>query len=212
MEYRQIDMESYARKAHFAYFSNMAYPYMGTTVQLDITDFYHMCKEKARPIFLSLLYEISHAANAVPEFRQRIKDGGIIEYEWCPSSHTLALANGTYCYCNLDARMPREEFLHHAKQAQEKAMCEPSIEDGADADSLLFISCLPWLHFCSLTQPVPYPADSNPRITWGKFAEENGRVLLPLAVLAHHALIDGRQLAAFYENCKARMEQAVKER
>ena len=211
MEYKQIDMERYARKAHFEYFSGLAYPYAGATVQMDITDFLHTGKQKAWPFFLSVLYEAMQAANAVPEFRQRIDGAGIVEYAWCPSSHTVALEDGTYCYCTLDARMPREEFFRYAKAAQEKAKKEPNIVDGADTDSKIFVSCLPWLHYSNLTQPVPMPADSNPRLTWGKYAEENGRVLLPFTVLVHHALLDGRQIAEFYDILARRFENAARE-
>lgn len=31
-----------------------------------------------------------------------------------------------------------------------------------------------------MVQPVPVPADSNPRITWGKYFQQGGRMLLPV--------------------------------
>ena len=39
MEYRIIPMETYPRRAHFAYFSTMAQPYAGVTVSVEITHF-----------------------------------------------------------------------------------------------------------------------------------------------------------------------------
>ena len=38
MAYQWIDMESFPRRKHFAYFSTLAYPYVGTTANVDITD------------------------------------------------------------------------------------------------------------------------------------------------------------------------------
>ena len=52
----------------------------------------------------------------------------------------------------------------------------------------------------SLIQPVPAPADSNPRITWGRWHRQEGRTLLPMTLLANHALVDGIHIARFYEN------------
>ena len=50
-------------------------------------------------------------------------------------------------------------------------------------------------------QPVAGGDESNPRITWGKYEETtSGRVVMPVSILAHHALVDGVQLAGFYEN------------
>ena len=64
---------------------------------------------------------------------------------------------------------------------------------------MYFISALPWLHYTALLQPVAGGDESNPRITWGKFAPDaQGRLMLPVSVLAHHALVDGLHLGRFY--------------
>ena len=39
MCYKYIDMETYKRKNHFEYFNSLAYPYVGITVNVDITEF-----------------------------------------------------------------------------------------------------------------------------------------------------------------------------
>lgn len=106
MEYRIIPMETYPRRAHFAYFSTMAQPYAGVTVSVEITHFLESVQEKGSPFFLSFLYCVSRAANQVPELRQRIWKGEIIEYQNCPTSHTVALPDGTYCYCMLRSEKP----------------------------------------------------------------------------------------------------------
>ena len=36
MGYRYLDMDSYKRKSHFAYFNSLAYPYVGITVNVDM--------------------------------------------------------------------------------------------------------------------------------------------------------------------------------
>ena len=94
--------------------------------------------------------------------------------------------------------MPFDEYLPRAAEAWELAKETSSIEDGEDADSLLFFSNIPWLSFTSIVQPTPTPADSNPRITLGRYFCQNGKVLLPLAVLCNHALVDGLHISRFY--------------
>lgn len=49
-----------------------------------------------------------------------------------------------------------------------------------------------------LIQPVPVPADSNPRITWGKYFVQEHKKLMPVSVLCHHGLVDGLHIASFY--------------
>ena len=38
MGYKYIDMETYRRKSHFEYFNKLAMPYVGVTVNVDITN------------------------------------------------------------------------------------------------------------------------------------------------------------------------------
>lgn len=210
MHYTYLNMDSYPRKAHFDYFRSLAYPYAGLTVEVDITDFLAAVKGKGLPLFLSLCWCVGGAANAVPQLRQRILDGKIVEFDRCPTSHTVALPDGTYCYCTLDVGKPFFEYLSYAAQAQEDAKAQASIEESAgEALSLFFVSTLPWVSYTGLVQPVPCPADSNPRITWGRYHAAEGRVLLPVSILCHHALVDGVHIAAFYDALRERLAAAT---
>ena len=74
MEHHDIDMDTYKRKQHFLYFQGLAYPYIGMTVNVDISGFPEIIKTKGYPFFLTFCYLVSKAANAVPEFRQRIEN------------------------------------------------------------------------------------------------------------------------------------------
>lgn len=102
MQYRTIDMAAYPRRDHFTYFSGLAYPYVGVTVNVDVTDLLAKIKGEGLPFFLTVCWCAAQAANRVPEFRQRIVDGGIIEFERCRVSHTVALEDGTFCFCVLE--------------------------------------------------------------------------------------------------------------
>lgn len=208
MSFKYLDMENYKRKSHFQYFNSLAYPYVGTTMDINITDLLRTVKEKQLPFFLTFCYCVSRAANSVPEFRQRILDGAIVEYENCRTSHTVALEDETYCYCVLESKMPFRDFLPYAVNAQEISRRERSVSDDEnDGRELIFISTLPWFSYTSIVQPVPVPADSNPRITWGKYRQVNGEVMIPVTVLCHHALVDGLHIAGFYDKLREQMEK-----
>lgn len=197
MNYHYLDMNLYKRKSHFEYFHSLSYPYVGLTVNVEITKLISAVKEKKLPFFLSFCYCAAKAANSVPEFRQRIIDHKIAEYKSCRTSHTVALEDGTYCHCTLDSNMPFHDYLPYAIAAQEDAK---TTKGSADHNQeLFFISTLPWLSYTAITNPVPIPADSNPRITWGKYFEQESKILLPVSVLCNHALVDGFHIAQFYD-------------
>lgn len=200
MAYRWIDMERFPRREHFAYFSSLAYPYVGTTANVDITDILQKIKREKLPFFLTVCFCAARAANSVPELRQRIRDGRIVEYDRCRVSHTVALEDGTFCYCTLEDEPDLYAYLDAGRRAQEAAKRQASIEeDPEETLEKFFVSSLPWLSYTALVQPVPSPADSNPRITFGKYFPQEGRILLPVSLLCNHALVDGRHIAAFYQ-------------
>ena len=200
MNYKYIDMETYKRKSHFEYFNSLAYPYVGITVNVDITELLQVIKAKKLPFFFTICYCVSRSANQIAEFRQRILDNQIIEYDHCRTSHTVALSDGTYCYCDLDSSYSFEDYISYAAQEQEKAKQMNSItEEPEDVLDKFFVSTIPWVSYTALINPTPIPADSNPRITWGKYFEQNDKVLLPVSVLCHHALVDGLHISKFYE-------------
>ena len=197
---KRIDMATYPRREHFNHFVGMAYPYVGVTVEVDVTDLLALCREKGYFFYLMVLHAVALAADEVPEFRRRIEGDGIVEYDTCPTSHTELKPDGTYAYCTLHHHMPLADYLAKAEAARAAARENGSIEEEDDVQSMYFISTLPWLHYTQLVQPVASGEESKPRITWGKYhPDAAGRMMMPLSVLVHHALADGLHIAQFYE-------------
>ena len=212
MSSQLIDMDQYARRSHFDYFRSLPYPYVGVTVNVDVGELLAFCREHGFSFYLMFLHASALAADGVQELRQRIRDGGIIEYSECPTSHTELLENGTYCYCTLHHHMPLRDYLQQAEAARQACRAKGNIEEDADVESMVFISSLPWLHYSALMQPVAGGDESNPRITWGKYEEDSsGKVLLPVTLLAHHALVDGIHLAQFYKNLEQTIQELIAE-
>ena len=139
---RIVEMSQDPRKEQFAYFRSLANPYVGVTVELDVTELAAWSGQTGTSFFLAVLYAAVRAANSVPELRRRIRGEQVVEYDCCPSSHTVALPDGTYCYCRLWADAPFAEFLPYASAEQERAKYAPSLEEG-DAESPFFLSCVP---------------------------------------------------------------------
>ncbi len=197
---RPIDMQNDPRRAQFDHFRTFSNPYASVTVQCDITPL-----KDRRPFFLTVLYCAVQAANSVKELRRRIIGDQVVEFDTCLSSHTVALPNESYCYCELDCNKPFAEYLPYALDAVEKAKAASSLEDQ-HPEKLFFVSSLPWLSFTGLHHPVPREPDSNPRITFGKAYEKDGKYLIPVDLTVHHALADGIHIAKFFEafeeNCR----------
>ena len=210
MSFIRIDLDKYDRRRHYEYFSSLQYPYVGVTNNVDVSELVQFCKTRNYSFYLTFLHAAALAADGVKELRHRIRDGGIVEYSECPTSHIELLDNNTYCYCTLHHYMTMEEYIPYAAEARNRCRQKGSIDEDDDSESMYFISTLPWLHYTAMIQPVAGGEDSNPRITWGRFQEDyRGKKQLPVTILAHHALVDGIHIAMFYQNLEQQIKRIV---
>ena len=170
---KDIDLETYPRRSHYEYFKSLAYPYVGLTANVDVTGLVSFAREREGSTFLACLWAAANAANAVPELRQRIVGNGIVEFDHCDTAHTVALPDKTFCNCRTDCRRSLESFLPYGKERQREAMTRHGfVSVQEDETDLIFLSCVPWVAFTQVIQPVPIPADCNPRIVFGKYIRD----------------------------------------
>ena len=121
MHYTIIDMEKDPRCGQFAYFRGMTFPFAGLTVEMDITDM--MAARGGRPFFLSMLYAVVRAANAVPQLRRRLaEDGTVVEYDWCAPSYTVMKPDGVYVYATVEGNLAYEEFVAEGQRRQRRGV------------------------------------------------------------------------------------------
>lgn len=80
----------------------------------------------------------------------------------------------------------------------------PFLDQDEENDNLIYISCTPWFDLTGCTNERDFDRDDNiPRITWGRYGEENGRKKLGMSVEANHRFIDGLHLGKFYEKLQS---------
>ena len=210
MSFIKIDLDQYDRRQHFEYFSSLQYPYVGITSDVDVSELVRFCKAKNYSFYLTFLHAAALAADGVKELRQRIHNGGIIEYSECPTSHIELLDNNTYCYCTLHHHTALSEYIPYAVETRNLCRQNGSIDEDEDVESMYFISTFPWRHYTAMIQPVAGGEESTPRITWGKFQEDHhGKLQLPVTLLAHHALVDGIHIAMFYQNLEREIQKLL---
>ncbi len=134
MARRVIDMTNDPRRGQFEYFRAMPDPWAGITVPVDITDFLAAVRKRGKPFFLSVLYAVVRAANAVPELRRRLlPDGRVVEYDRCDASYTVMKPDGTgvYLYCLLENDLSSyEKFIAEGKRRQEETLARGTLTEA----------------------------------------------------------------------------------
>jgi len=196
-----IDIDNWKRKDHYKFFKQFDYPHFSISGNVDITNYYKHIKENELPFFISMLYASTKAANGIKEFRQRIREDKVIEHEIINPSFTMMSEDELFSFCTVKFMDDFNEFKSNTLKEMEKTKTNIKIEDELDQDDLLFITSIPWISFTNLTHPINMnPVDSVPRVAWGKYFEENGKIKLPLNVQAHHAFIDGVHIGQYFNN------------
>jgi len=196
---RKIDMTRYKRLGMFEAFKDMQLPCFSITCNVDITNLLRFTKANGYRFFITLSYAITRAINRVPELRQRLIDGELYEYERVDPGYTVLLDDGNFSFCDSLYLEVFSEYHEYARQRIEAVKTCPDCGKG-EKHHMFFITNVPWISFTSITHPYDDKYASIPVIATGKYFSQENRLLLPLAVQAHHGMVDGFHLGQFFEH------------
>lgn len=207
--FRVLDQEHWPRREQFDLFKTFGSPYFSITADVDITAYRHALPKGGR-FTVGLVFALAVAANAVPEFRQRIRGDDVIEFDVVHPSIIVLRDDEAFRFCAFPYAQDFAEFSKDAPERIDRARVATSMFDFEDQDDFLFLTGLPWISFTGVMHASPtQKPDSVPRIAWGKYRQVGERILLPLNVQVHHALVDGIHVGRFYSKVEQVLGCAV---
>ena len=198
-----IDMQTWSRRNHFRLFSTFNHPHFSMCVNVDMTAFYPFVKRNGYSLTVSMVYIISRASNAIPEFRYRIRGDQVVEHEIVNPGFSILIDKDLFSFCAVEYVENFSEFARRAEKNIADVKARPDLEGKPEKDDVLYMSPIPWVSFTSFTHPMQlHPADSIPRFAWGKYFQESETLKMPLSVQGHHAVMDGIHMGRFYETAQ----------
>jgi chloramphenicol O-acetyltransferase type A len=196
---RHIDLETWPRREQFRLFSAWDCPHFNLCANVDLTAFYPVVKQRGLSFAVATVYVLARAANAIPEFRYRIRAGEVVEHEIVHPATTVLTDEDLFTFCTFDYA---EDFSSFAARAAERIACvqeHRTVENDPRRDDMLYMTAIPWVSFTGFMHPLHlHPVDSVPRFAWGKFFEDGECLKMPLSVQGHHALMDGLHMGRYY--------------
>ena len=197
MAFKIIDRENWSRKEYFEhYFSNVPCTYSMTT-KLDITKII----ESKKKLYPAMLYYLTTIVNRHVEFRIAFnKDNELGAYDEMLPCYTIfhkdteTFSNLWTVYCK-----DYEEFYKMYENDLRQYGNQKGMFGKPDVpDNCFTVSMIPWVSFEGFNLNLQKGYDYLlPIFTMGKYYEENGRILLPLAIQVHHAVCDGFHVCRF---------------
>lgn len=198
--YKVIDKETYYRKGVFRHFSEDCKCSTSITARIDVTELAACSKKTNTRFYINFLYLLSKVLNSRDDYRMGYlwKTDELICYDVIHPAHYVFHDDAETCtpvYSVYDEDY--ETFYKNAVNDVEKA--KQTRDYGLDAENhpnWFDASYISWLSYDSLNIELP---DGylyfSPIVNWGKYREENGRLLMPVTVRLNHAIADGFLIA-----------------
>lgn len=214
--YRVIDLDTYTRRDAFLHFSEDCKCSVSMTARIDVTALAAYSKRTGTRFYLNFLYLLCKVLNARDDYkmgylwkkRQLICYDALhpMQYVFHEDTQSCTPVYSTYCadyatfYRNAEADIEREKRTRCGKMHDERY---PNWFDA---------SYLPWVSYDALHIELPdgylYLA---PIVNWGRYREENGRLMMPLTVRLNHAIADGFTVAAVYRMLEDEIKRFTEE-
>lgn len=192
MEY--INIESWKRKQHFAFFYKMDYPQYNICMDLDITHFLTFTKENKLSFYYAMIFAAMQSINKVENFRYRIREGKVVLHDKIHPSFTEMDNTDDELFKMVTTELTESitTFVQDAERDNENQNVYFDPQKLIGRDDLVYITSIPWISFTHLSHTISLNRnDAVPRISWGKYYENGDKVWLPFSVQVHHALVDG---------------------
>ena len=194
--FRVVDPETYLRKGMFRHFSQDCRCSVSMTARVDVTDLAACSKRLGLKFSLSFLYVLARALNAREDYRLgwRHETGELICYDVIHPTHYVFFPETETCTPVYSEYTEDFEAFCAAAEEDARRAREAGVYalDAAGHPNWFDASCIPWVSYDAMNIELP---DGylyfSPIVNWGRYREENGRLMMPVTVRLNHAVADG---------------------
>lgn len=202
-----IDASTWHRRELFEHYRERLPTYYSITVDIDVTELTAALRAAEYKSYPAQIWALATVVNRYPEFRMALDDAGNPGV-WDVVAPSFTVFNPEReIFSNVWAEYSADFGEFHARTAellQTHRHANTLFPQGFPPPPNLFdISSIPWTTFTSFTLHVSSGWEHfAPIFTIGKFHEQGGRVLMPLAMQIHHAAADGFHSARLIEDLR----------
>jgi len=202
-----IDLSTWPRRKHFAFFKQYDMPFFGITAQLDCTRLYDKAKKEGFPFSAVYHFASLQAANEVEELRCRIEDDLPVLYDAIHLSTTIARPDGTFGFSfqrfTEDCRQFTAEFIAETQRVQS----ESGLKSPYDGQDIIYYTVARGIAFTSFDHPMMFRRQGSiPLMAFGEMVQDGNRRRIAHALHAHHAIVDGIHAAKYFQRVQQILE------
>ncbi|PHM65485.1 chloramphenicol aminotransferase [Xenorhabdus stockiae] len=212
MNYTKIDLNTWNRGEHFAYYRHSVKCGFSLTTKIDITALCLSLAKTHYKFYPAMIYLLTKVVNQYPEFRLAIKDEELIIWDSIDPIYTVfhkKTETFSVLCTTFSPDLPQFMINYCAdiERYGDNTRLYPQTEKPKNH---INISSIPWIGFDGFNLNISDITDYfSPIFTMGKYQQEGGKVLLPLSVQVHHAACDGYHVALFIKKLQALCNDAL---
>lgn len=196
---RTIDIKNWNRKPIYEHFVALKDPFFGVVVPFDVTKAYAFSKQYNCSFFVKYLHDCMKAVNAIENFRYRIIDNEVVDFETIHASATIMRADKTFGFSFINFNEDLDVFIHNFNEEKERIQNSKDLYPPVNGDDCIHCSALPWLQFSGHKEPSSGNLESIPEIAFSKAQRQEGKLIMNVAIHVNHALVDGYHVGQFAE-------------
>ena len=200
-----LDTEAWSRRHLFRLFKDYDSPSFNVCADVEVTDLLDFTR--ARGLSFSVAYHFlsTRAANEVEPFRYRLRGERVLVHERLDAGAIVLLEDESFTFVYFDFTEDFAAFHADAVARIEGARAAPPPLDAREGrDDLVYHSVIPWVSFTSISHARDSRRQTGiPKVAFGKYREAGGRVLMPVSVEVHHALMDGLHIGRYFERLES---------
>jgi len=187
-----VDFTTWSRTPHYLFFQAYELPRFNMTFPIDVSKFYAHTKREHLKFYYAFMHLVLSEMNRIVNFRYRIEGEKVFESSIDHVSFTDMMELQLFKMVFADYHPDVHVFQTKAMAASQQQGQQFINLDKENVLNTVYITSFPWASFSQLSHATKLgPKDSVPRISWGKFIDQDGRKILNLSIEVHHGLVDG---------------------
>ena len=204
--YRVIDEKNWERAMHCMVFRNSVEPAFCVTFETDITNFRAKTRDQGLSFTLAMVYAVCKCANEIEALRYRFLDGNVVLFDKIDTAFTyLNKDTGLFKVVNVPLIDGIRDYVALASSTAEE---QKDYFTGPLGNDVFQCSPMPWVTYTHISHTNSGKKDNaTPLFDWGKYHEQDGRIVMPVSIQAHHSFVDGIHVGQFADTLQKFLDE-----
>lgn len=201
--YKKIDIQKWARKEHYLYYTTTLKIEFNMTSSIDVTKLLDFCHIHGYKFYPVVIYFVTKVLNKIENFRMfKDEEGNLCVWDKIIPNYTIFHEDDkTFSDCWSDFSEDFHIFYQNITNDMRMFKHKKGIKVKDNLPQHFYcISCVPWVSFSSCSSRVTNGEPAYfPIITIGKYAKGDEKSMMPINVTIAHAVCDGYHVGLFFE-------------